>query len=532
VLWGALLGGVPLFWGAPGGDDAYYHTMYAQQHARCWRGGVAFPRWYPDLNGGLGAPEPRPRPVLPLILHAAIALVTDDAVVTSSIATVLIPLLAGLVAWRVARGAGAPDPVPLLAGMAWAATPYLLVSLHARAAFQEGWALVLLPWVLGACLPPRPASPRQVVEAGVALALLAGTQLLFAFMAGIAIVVAHLASPERRVTRVAGAAGLALGLAAVSWLPNVVSLLRVQGDRFVSGWFDWRRRFLLVGGQPDPDLAADMTWALVGVVAACCIVSVWGGRRARPLALGALAAAAMATPLAVPLYGVLPGLALIQFPWRWLGVASCLVVLAAVRCGHRTLAAVALCALLAVPVHASAWRWRLPAGEPLRPSAGPQAAARAATRFGVPPVLPSFPATVPRDVDLAAALRVAGAARRALPPPVPAGPRTWVWDVEVPVASRVSLPLLVDDAWVVEVDVEPTRWRAAQGLVEVGVPPGTHRVLARQTLLPEDTAGLLLTGVSLVALLGWVLGRARGAGGTPAGSGRSRPPAPPDPRDG
>jgi len=502
VAWGLLVGGLPLLSGAPGGDDAYYHAMYAQQHARCWRGGVYFPRWYPDLNGGLGAPEPRPRPLLPLALHAVFALTLDDAVSAISLATLLIPPVAGLVMLAAARKLGAPLRTAVAAGAAWAASPYLMVSLHERAALQEAWACALLPWVFVALLPRRPGTWKDAAVGGCGLALLLATQLLFAFMAGLVIATAHLVSRERQPLRVVAAVGLGLGLAAVSWVPNVVALWRVQGERFASGWFDWRERFLFSGGAQDPVLARHMLAVYVAASAAALLIIVTRRAGPRSLAWGGLAVLALATPIAYLLYAFVPGFALLQFPWRWLAPGSCLVALALATVAPRLVRLGGTAVFLLPLLIPFAWRWRLPPGAPLRPSDPPAVAARAATRFGVPPILPSFPATLPRGVDLATALRRAPEETAALPNPESAGPRVWVWKIDHSTPAPAVVPLLADDGWGAEVDGAPTLWRTRDGLVEVLIPAGQHTLRLAQKPLPEDLLGI---AVSVAAALGLAL---------------------------
>ncbi len=499
VVWGLLLGGLPLLSGAPGGDDAYYHAMYAQQQARCWRGGVVYPRWYPDLNGGLGSPEPRPRPLLPLVLHGALALALDDAVAAISVVTLIVPACAALVMLAAARRLGASPAGAAFAAGAWAAAPYLAVSLHERAALQEAWACVLLPWVFATLLPPSPRSARDVLRGGAPFALLVATQLLFAFMAGLVIAAAHLLSSRRQLVHAASAFVLGLGLAAASWWPNIASLARIQGERFASGWFDWRTRFLFTGGAADPILARHMLFVFLAAAAAAGLCALAERGEARALALGGLVLAALATPLAFPLFRLVPGFPLLQFPWRWLGPASCLVLLGvalATTRWLRVLGSVLFLLPLAVPF---AWRWRLPTGPPLRPSDPPAVAARAATRFGVPPLLPSFPATLPRGVDLGEALRAARGAREFLPPPAPDGPRVWSWRLRIDVPGAVELPLLRDDGWRGKLDGRPVRLSASRGLVAVTVPAGSHTVTLAQVLLPEDTLGLATTAVTALA---------------------------------
>ena len=184
VAAGALAGIVPLLVGPPGGDDAYYHAMNAQQHGWCWRHGVLHPRWYPGLNAGLGGPEPRTRALAPLALHAALAVALDDAVAAIALASALIPPLAGLVMFLAVRRRVAGSEPAVLAGIAWAMAPYLLLAVHPRASLQEAWALVLLPAVLAAFLAPAPGAGAPPATRALLLGLLIATHLLVAAMAG------------------------------------------------------------------------------------------------------------------------------------------------------------------------------------------------------------------------------------------------------------------------------------------------------------------------------------------------------------
>ncbi len=494
---GAAAGVVPLLVGPPGGDDAYYHAMNAQQHSWCWRHGVVHPRWYPGLNAGLGGPEPRTRALAPLLVQAAFAVALDDAVGALALASALIPPLAGVAMFLAVRRRAARLESALLAGTAWALAPYLLLAVHTRASLQEAWALALLPAVLAPVLDPaRAPGERPRIAPTLLLALLIATHLLVAAMAGALLLAAALPSP-RRLAAASRDVALALALAAVSWLPSVAALRYTASDAWTGGWVDWRRRFVLGGDDPDPELAAALLPAFVAVAAAAVLLAAAERDAPRTLAAGGLGAALLATPLARPLWELVPGMAFLQFPWRWLAPATCLVVIAA-ACAQRVWARRAATVLVIAPLLATPLLGRrLPGGEPLRPSDAPAVAARAAARFGVPAILPSYPANLPRGVDLGEALAAGREARAALPAPLADGPREWRWAVTLPAAREVHLPLLVDPAWRATVDGVPTAWRSADGLVAVAVPAGAHDVRLRQAALPEDSAGVAITLTAL-----------------------------------
>lgn len=505
------MGGLPLTAGPPGGDDAYYHAMYAVEHARCLAAGVLFPRWYPDLNGGLGGPEPRPRPLLPLLASGILALALGDAVAALSVVTVGIPLLAALGTWLSLRRIGLPSYRAALGAAAWAAAPYLVTSLHQRVAIQECLALAMLPWVFSFVLPPGPRNQREVVWGAVAVACLLATQLLVSFMAAVALAAVHVLHGERQPLRAVQAVALAAGLAAVSWLPNLVSLTRQRSHSFTSGWFDWRDRFLFSGEDRVLQASDAMGWTFIGVLVAALVLLL--RREARPVAAVALGCAALSVTVTRPLWEVVPGFALLQFPWRWLGVASALVVWAAMTSAGRRWRIATLLVLLMPLLAARPTADRLPPGPPLRPAATPEELAEAATRFGVLPILPSFPGALPREADPFAALKAAATARRTLLPRE-RGPVRWSWEASSVSGEVVRLPLLADDGWEVRVGGRRVGWRGEESLVAVAVPPGRWLVEARQVLLPEDLGGFAISALAWAAVLGlaWRQFRAVAAG--------------------
>ncbi|MBZ5589912.1 MAG: hypothetical protein LAO05_15255 [Acidobacteriia bacterium] len=502
VVLGAVVGGLPLMSGAPGGDDAYYHAMRGQQEARCWRLGVPYPRWYPDLNGGLGGPEPRAYPLIPLALLGLLAAATGDGISAISVGTVLIPVVAALAMMFSLRRRGVGPAFALSVSAGWAAAPYLVVALHERAALAEALALAFLPMALEAMLPPEPLDRRSAVRGAIFLAVLLATQLPVALMTGAVAALCHLASGRRGHAGsllLAGVVGL--GLSAASWVPNVGSVWRLQGEHLVGTGYRWQDNLLPGGNGADAILAGHLTLALAATGVLLVLVLATGSRRARTLAGVGLAAVALSTPLLGWVYRWLPGLAFLQFPWRWLGPAGCLGLMAVGEVDRRAVRAIGLVAFLlplAVPV---AFRWRLAEGPPMRPRDPGSTVARAATRFGVPPLLPSLPAYLPRGVDLSEALASAARAHALVTAVESSSPDRFEFRCESPAGGAVSLSLLADDSWSVEVDNRRVGWSNLDGLVSVPVAPGLHRIVARQSLLPEDVAGLALSLTTVVGIL-------------------------------
>lgn len=501
AAFGLVVGVVPLLGGAPAGDDAYFHAIRAQQHARCWLLGEAWPRWYPDLNEGIGGPEPRAYPLWPLLAQGALALVLGDGIAATSVATAVIPVVAGLVMLVVARRRGAATGPSVVLAAAWAATPYLVIAVHERSALAEGWGLAILPWVLDSLLPPSPVGGRGIARAAVAFAVLLAVQLPLALMVVVLVAGGHLAARRGKAAQGASWAGLlGLGLGALSWLPNVVSLRRLSGEALVAGAYGWREHLLPGGVAADAVLGLNLSLALAGMVAAGGVLAVAGGRASRCLAGGALASALLTTPLAGWVHGVVPGLGLLQFPWRWLGPASALVVLAAAASERRRIRALAL-ALLTFPVVAAApWRWRLPAGPALDPHDPLPVSAQAVRRYGLPPVLLSLPGYVPRGTNLVEAMADARRLAAVVGDGAVAGPPEWRFTVESAVTRWQEFPLLADAGWRVRLDGRPVRWHERAGLVAVALPAGRHEVFFRQRVLPEDLVGAMSSALALALL--------------------------------
>jgi hypothetical protein len=345
------------------------------------------------------------------------------------------------------------------------------------------------------------------MRAAVWLAVLVAVHVLVAFMVIVIVACAQLLRRRDRSQLQAAAAGVAaLLLAGASWLPSVAALPRLASDVLVAGDLRWDRHLLPGGVANDPVLGVHLTLALAAVAVAALAVALFGGGTARLPAVAGLAALVLSTPLAAPFYRVVPGFALLQFPWRWLGPATCLALLAIAAVDRPLLRGAALLIVIAPLAVVPVWRWRLPEGAALRPSQGGAAAAEAARRYGVPPILPSAPNFLPRGVSLAEALVTARQLRAELPSPQPAGPERWEYRLARGTAGEQPVPLLDGPGWRARVDGNEVGWNGVRSLVAVPVPAGNHRVELRQVLMVEDVIGLLLSASGL-ACLAWLARR-------------------------
>jgi hypothetical protein len=264
----------------------------------------------------------------------------------------------------------------LLGALLFMRTPYLILDVFVRAAFPEFLALACAPAVLWAI--DRTLRSRRPVFA-LALAVFTAvmlvshlpTVLMFLPVFTMYAVGVWLSGDRRwqSLTTPVAAAALGGGLACFYVIPALVELPFTKIRELTSAYFDYRRHFvepwqwfsLAWGFGGSKAGAADamsfqlgvLQWLTLaaGLIALVVLLRRAERRRAVWLLSWLIVAAAallMTTAAATPIWRAVPPLAFVQFPWRFLTVASLsaavvgALALASVR--SRTLqAAVVLC---------------------------------------------------------------------------------------------------------------------------------------------------------------------------------------------
>jgi hypothetical protein len=144
-------------------------------------------------------------------------------------------------------------------------------------------------------------------------------------------------------------AGLLLGLALAAWFwaPALAERDQVQLADNTTGYFSYEGHFLAldaldVGAVFDYTVDARHSPWRLGLlqllVALAGAVVAWRAGQKRTVALWgtvALAAVLMMTVLSAPLWGAIPLLAFLQFPWRWLAIAAFALALLSAPLGRR-----------------------------------------------------------------------------------------------------------------------------------------------------------------------------------------------------
>jgi hypothetical protein len=567
-----------------GAHDADHSVFFLVEFDKAIRDGALWPRWGPDHALGYGYPL--------WLLYAPLAYYVAEGFhllglgFTAAVkaAWALGFLFGGWGMFLLLRrwfGRGpAGRAAALVGGLLYVYAPYHLLTIYVRAAFAEFSALAWFPWVLLAF--DRVANPAESARPwrAVALAALAYAGLLLTHTGSILLFTPLLllyllfvllrrgaaegwpwADLGRTTLRLAVGGLLAAGLAAIFLAPMLLEQRYIVQEQWVQGSYGYRGHFVYLSQLLDPlwgygysdDLAGpndglSFQLGIAGVVLALT-AAVVGVRRGSPqrgvlafFLAATLASLAMMLPLAQPLWDAVGPAALLQFPWRLLGIASL---------GLAILGGAAVASLL----------W--PAAD--SPPEAATAQAPAAAILGLAVALASLAFTVPQYTDIQpideselsiirfettypemigrtiytgqpftdTPLVAQYLAGQPLEKAVVLAGEASVGNIDV---GGASVTAQVDAAgpatvlfytydfpgWRATVDGQRVQHRAEPpyGLIAVDVPAGQHEVAIRHGATPVRTAGALISALSLVlvaALFLWPAHRPK-PGETPSRS--------------
>ncbi len=338
--------------GMPAETDAELHIYRLAELTRMAQSGEFYPRWAANFYFGYGYPIFNY--YAPLFYYAGLPLtLAGVAPVTAAKAVTMLGMLAG--SWgmygmgrdRWGKAAG------FVAAAAYLFSPYIqFIEPHARGDLAESFSLGLLPlawWALDRVCR-QPSGKRLLLAAGSVAALilshnlmaLAGFGLLMAWALWLAL------TGECRHPWGGVSLFLGVGLSAFFWMPvwleqDAVNLQTLIGN---GSHFDYRNHFLslyqLLQSSPildwsasEPEIRFNLgvgQWLLALLGGLALLVMGSAERKAAlffPLA--AFSLILLMTSLSQPLWGALPLLPYLQFPWRLLGVAAiCLGFLAGI----------------------------------------------------------------------------------------------------------------------------------------------------------------------------------------------------------
>ncbi len=564
--------------GLPRETDAELHVFRAAELSYSLRAGVLYPRWAPNFWYGYGYPFFHYYAALTYYLAAGYDLLTGTSPVEGARFVFILGFaLAGVGTYAFVRRRWSAH-AGVVAAVVYVYSPYvLLIDPHMRGDMAEAFALGVFPgtiWAFDRLL--REGRGRHAVIAAFLLAALIFTHNLmalffFALLLGWLLWVS-LVVPARYRRRAWLAAALGLGLAGFFWIPVLLETNAVQLSRLVGrGHFDYQNHFLTLGEllRPSPPLdlgaanpayafnlgLATWTLALVG----CAALAVQARRREPPpqpriatldgwrrlLASGALDEAPapsggvrdaiyfvvaalvlifLMLSVSKAVWEIVPGMPVIQFPWRLLGPASfCLAILAGASTrwlrglsGAGRLAGLSV--LVALPLFTSIAALYPPEWEPDFGETTPKAYIDfelSGVALGTTAGGEFLPATVltppgPQSTLIESYARpghIDKVNRATLPQgtTVDVIAHSPTEDVFL-VRTRESFPLrlytFMFPGWRAEIDGRPAEIEIAapEGFIVVRVPPGSHDVRVFLDSTPPRDLGGVITLASALAL--------------------------------
>lgn len=535
------------------------NLTYAAQFADQFRAGVLYPRITPDCYDGLVGADFYLYPPLAFWIDAVLSVVTFDSFSVSfrlSLAALILLWASGLAmhAWLVSGGAS--PRIALLGALAYVAAPYHLLDHYWRGAFAEFAAFVVLPMLMLGVR--RIADGRRFGVAWLALAYAAlpmahlPTSLLISVTALPMYVLwcawrqPWRAQALRFLGRVACGGALGLGLASIYLIPALTLQGWIVADTLWSGSYRPRLWFL---GTPArwPEGALDMMLIISCVSAAYGLAalavlaahrSAAGRQRAEPVfwALVTLVCLALVAGV-VPWFWDLPHLAKVQFPWRLMVVVEFAALSALGLMDWRALARstaagrptawplrigaaaglLGLAAFVALPALAI-----MLAGIELRiQDTHDRYPPPAAARQFQPAGYPQLPGSRESDLNLGPVANVSTiactpAARLCHAENGPLGGLRLEIDADGP--TEVVLRRFYWPFWrltpTLPGPTPPIAPTETLRLVSFAAPAGHHAWSLEWAPVPEEKAGWVISGLSLVLLLG-VLGRGLRRDGRP-----------------
>jgi hypothetical protein len=331
----AIAAVVPIFvWGIPVGGDLPNHFRFAMPFYDSIQHGHLYPGWLAESNAGYGDPRFRFYPPgLYYLLAAARAFGGWYTATLVSFAFLSIMGSLGTYFWaRTTQSAS----TAMWAGIFYTFAPYHLNELYQASLLSEYAASAALPFVFAfierICKRDR---IEDVAGLAAAYALLVLTNLPLLVVGSISALIFALARLEKKnrvLTLGRLAAGVVVGLAASSffWIRMISELSWIKGSSVApNSYYDYHLNFLF----STTSLTNRNTW-YANILGLATILFIFPAiillrKHLRPtlwqirgVVLVIVFSLIMTTPLSTPLWALIPKLAEVQFPWRWLAVTS------------------------------------------------------------------------------------------------------------------------------------------------------------------------------------------------------------------
>lgn len=499
--------------------DVAVHLRWAVQFYSAMQEGWWLPRWaYASLNG-LGDPTFLYYQPLFYYITSVFALLGMPLQYWLLSGAVGIYILLGAVVYRYFLRQYAPHKAAFGIMFVLASPPVFFLATQ-MAAFPWVLSFPISLLFVAESIRERP----RVGRLAILIALICLSHVLSAMMTLLCTGLARLifSFPNRNNIRshLVWGAGIALGFGLASFYlyPAVTQLSLITPEGWTGGTgYDWRRAFAFpaatyfqygikwIGPQWSLPMLA-LIMAILALQPLRGMAPTPMTTMARRLAIVALAAAALGSELAYPLYAVFSPLHKLQFPYRFLFLATLLASIALmIQLNEGAWSRWNKTARLATVVLFAAYFGQLAILEWKLISGGKRLPDRAEVmrgRFGQPEYLPAVQGPEwKRYVD--SGMLEGECQRMAI---VCSELRHRTHELSVMVAThkavQIRLPMFAFPAWQASVDgkAQPYAVDKGTGLFQVNLPRGRHLVALRWVPLPAENTGYWISGVSLCLL--------------------------------
>jgi uncharacterized membrane protein len=315
----------------------FFHIFQADQFSRAIQDGVFYPRWVPDANNGYGSPT--------FVFYAPLSyyfVAVIQFIIPSLTFSMIIVIWCGFflsgVTMFIATAKIFGKRGGLISAIFYQILPFHLRDLYARGTFAELFSFIFFPIIiffLHHSFESR--NKTAIVGLSISYAGLILTHLvsgfIFSFVIGAYLIYFYVLKKRKYILQTFFSLILGLGLSALYLIPVIFEQKYVQIDQLIQSIFgDYRKNFLFSwdkfqGNHLDFYLPLHIGVVLEIMLFLLIVLLIYKNRKklsVRPhqnfFILLFLSAFLLTTSLSRPVWGIMPGFPLLQFPWRWIPV--------------------------------------------------------------------------------------------------------------------------------------------------------------------------------------------------------------------